>query len=160
MPPALADISVAQVVFWFGMVGVLVGTVMKAWPWLARLKDFFDDMMGEPARPGVPARPGMMARLATNEAATQDAAVAASQAATDAKTAAVALDEIRTLVRSTEYHSKPNGGRSAHDALMSQIVGLRDDLAAHVEQARSIHEEQAAAIAYLADHGAGEDPGT
>ena len=43
MPPALADISVAQVVFWFGVVGVLVGTVMKAWPWLARLKDFFDD---------------------------------------------------------------------------------------------------------------------
>jgi hypothetical protein len=40
---------------------------------------------------------------------------------------------------------------------MSQIVGLRDDLAAHVEQARSIQEEQAAAIAYLADHS--ERPG-
>jgi len=102
----------------------------------------------------------VMARLATNEAATQDAAVAASQAATDAKTAATALDEIKALVKSAEYHSKPNGGRSAHDALMSQIVGLRDDLAAHVGLARSIHEEQAAAIAYLADHGAGEDPGT
>ena len=47
MPPTLADISVAQVVFWFGMVGVLVGTVMKAWPWLARLKDFVDDLMGQ-----------------------------------------------------------------------------------------------------------------
>ena len=98
-------------------------------------------------------------RIDELEAATQDAAVAASQAATDAKTAATALHEIRTLVRSAEYNSKPNGGGSGHDALMSQIVGLRDDLAAHVEQTRSIHEEQAAAIAYLADHGAGEDPG-
>ena len=93
-----------------------------------------------------------------------DAAVAASQAAIDANTAATALHEIRTLVRSAEYNSKPNGGRSAHDALMSQIVGLRDDLAAHVEQAKSIHEEQAAAIAYLADssgapaHHDDEDP--
>ena len=158
MPEALADVSVGQVAIWLGLIGLVVGTVRKAWPWLARLKDFFDDMMGEPARPGVPARPGAMARLATNEAATQDAAVAASQAATDAKTAATALHEIRALVRSAEYNSKPNGGRSAHDALMSQIVGLRDDLAAHVEQAKSIQEEQAAAIAYLADHG--EHPGT
>jgi hypothetical protein len=42
---------------------------------------------------------------------------------------------------------------------MSQIVGLRDDLAAHVEQARTILEEQAAAIAHLSDHGS-DHPGT
>ena len=43
MSEALADVSVGQVAVIVGTVGVVVGAVMKAWPWLARLKDFFDD---------------------------------------------------------------------------------------------------------------------
>ena len=60
-------------------------------------------------------------------------------------------------MESAEYNSRPNGGGSAHDALMTQVMGLRNDLAAHVEQAKSIHEEQAAAIAYLAGQPAEEN---
>jgi hypothetical protein len=43
---ALADVKVGEIAIIVGLVGAAAGVVMKAWPWLARLKDFFDDPDG------------------------------------------------------------------------------------------------------------------
>lgn len=53
------------------VVGILAATigwiVKKAWPFLRKMTHFFDDLMGEPERPGSPARPGLMERVALIE---------------------------------------------------------------------------------------------
>lgn len=150
MPPSLADISAAQIGLWLGIVGVVVGAAIKAWPWLSRLKNTLDDWMGEPERPGVKARPGLMKRMADQEEreAARDVREAERDAAVEHLRPVIA--EIRTKVDVIDYNSKPNGGHSAHDAIMREVKATRDDLADHVKQAASIHEEQAAAIAFLA----------
>jgi len=67
MPPEvqafLEGISVWTVVAWGGVLALTWGVVRKVWPLLKRLADFLDDVMGEPARPGVPARLGLMERV-------------------------------------------------------------------------------------------------
>lgn len=42
-------------------------TVRKLWPGVRKLNHFVDDVMGEPARPGVPARAGLVERMANLE---------------------------------------------------------------------------------------------
>lgn len=137
MPDFLNDVTLGQVALVAGLVTVVVGGVMKAWPWLSRFKDFMDDLMGEPARPGVEARPGVVesvSRLSKE------------------------MMEIRAKVTSADYHSRPNGGNSSYDRLLAEVTDMRGEvqeihgkLAEHVKQASEIHEEQAAAIAYLAE---------
>lgn len=157
MPPFLNDVTIGQVAIIFGLGVMIVGSVMKAWPWLSRLKNTIDDWMGEPERPGVKARPGLMKRMADQE--DRDAARDKREAERDAREAerdkAVELlrpvvADISAKVERIDYHSRPNGGGSAHDAIVREVKGVRADLADHVKQAASIHEEQAAAIAYLA----------
>lgn len=106
---------------WAAAAGALIVAARKAWPWLSRVKDFIDDLMGEPERPGVPARPGVMARLAAHEG--------------EMVTLRVEVTSVRALAESAEYHSKPNGGGSAYDLLMAEVRSLRGDFGTHLEQA-------------------------
>ncbi len=78
-----------------------VWVVRKAWPFIRRLTDFLDDLMGEAARPGVPERPGLMVRVERLEGA-------AAQAV---------------------HNTQPNGGESAYDNLARSVRDLRDDVA-------------------------------
>lgn len=51
-----------------GILAAAIGWIIKkAWPFLRKVTHFFDDLMGEPERPGVPERPGIMSRLETIE---------------------------------------------------------------------------------------------
>lgn len=51
-----------------GILAAAVGWIVKkAWPFLRKITHFFDDLMGEPERPGSPARPGLMERVAVIE---------------------------------------------------------------------------------------------
>lgn len=107
---------------WAGAAVAAVLFGRKAWPWLSRLKDFIDDLMGEPARPGVQARPGVMERLAAQEIET--------------KRNRNELATVKALAESAEYHSRPNGGGSAYDHLMAEVRGLRQDFEIHRGEAK------------------------
>jgi hypothetical protein len=109
----LADVSILQAVVVIGAFAAVVTFIFKAWPWVSRVKDFIDDLIGEPARPGVPARPGMMARLAAQEDA---------------------IEEVREAAQTAAYHSKPNGGESAFDSLMRELAVMSEQLSAQSTQ--------------------------
>lgn len=111
MPDFLADVTLADAARWAAAAAALVVVVRKVWPWLSRLKDFLDDLMGEPERPGVPARPGVMTRLAQHE---------------------VDIAEIRVAAQQAAHHSQPNGGSSAYDQLIGEVRSARKELADHI----------------------------
>lgn len=48
-------------------VTMAAGIAAKVWPLLRRIGYLLDDLLGEPARPGVPPRPGMMVRQLKTE---------------------------------------------------------------------------------------------
>lgn len=48
---------------WLAAVALLAWVGAKAFPWVRKFMHFIDDVVGEPARPGVPARPGLMERF-------------------------------------------------------------------------------------------------
>ena len=50
------------------LAGLATFLLVKVWPALRKFSWFLDDVIGEPARPGVPARPGISERLAALEA--------------------------------------------------------------------------------------------
>lgn len=67
MPPEvqafLEGVSVWTLIVWVAAIVLAVGVIAKAWPLVKKLSNFLDDVMGEPARPGVPARLGLMERV-------------------------------------------------------------------------------------------------
>jgi hypothetical protein len=71
---------------------VALGTVARVlYKILRRVTDLADDLLGEPARPGVPARPALSVRVASMETAVVhlDARVSANTAGMLANTASV-----------------------------------------------------------------------
>jgi len=58
--------SVAQIIALasiLGAIGVIGAAVRGVWRWGRRVNQHFDDLMGEPPRPGFEARPGVLERL-------------------------------------------------------------------------------------------------
>lgn len=82
--------------------------ITRSWPWFIRFKDFMDDLIGEPERPGHDAKPGIMVRLRAAEQTQQ------SQG---------------ELLRAVNYQLNPNGGGSALDKLTQQITGVANEVA-------------------------------
>lgn len=60
-------IDLIPVTPWLAAIGVLIWVAVKVFPFLRKLTHFIDDVVGEPARPGVEARPGLMERLSVVE---------------------------------------------------------------------------------------------
>lgn len=67
MESFLSGITLADIVWWTIVAGTVFASVKYVFPAIKGLIDFFDDVKGEPARPGVEARPGLMDRLASVE---------------------------------------------------------------------------------------------
>ncbi|HWU30511.1 MAG TPA: hypothetical protein VN041_15625 [Microbacterium sp.] len=67
MPPEIQEffegLSVWTVIVWLVAIGISFPILRKLWRLFKQLADFLDDVMGEPARPGVEARPGLMERV-------------------------------------------------------------------------------------------------
>lgn len=61
------DITIAQALTWFLALVAFALLAIRGWKLLGSLKDFMDDVKGEPARAGVPARPGLMERVGSIE---------------------------------------------------------------------------------------------
>ena len=59
----LEGLSVWTVVVWLIAIGAAFPIARKVWRLFKQLADFLDDVMDEPARPGVDARPGLMERV-------------------------------------------------------------------------------------------------
>lgn len=57
------DITVVQAITWILALVAFALLALRGWKLLGALKDFLDDVKGEPARPGVPARAGLMERV-------------------------------------------------------------------------------------------------
>lgn len=104
MNEILSQLSVLDMAVTLAALAAVATVIRKVWPVLSKLKDIIDDIAGEPARKGVPARPGLMERMASVEA----------------------------KVTSADYHSRPNGGSSAYDALMREVRGLHDKVDSHI----------------------------
>lgn len=90
--------------------------VVKAWPWVRRAVHLVDDLYGSDARPGVAARPGLAERLAVLEHDVADTKQAAQAAA---------------------YHSAPNSGHSAYDALIDKVDHIAEIFGDHVEDSKT-----------------------
>lgn len=75
------------------ILGVLGGFFLWLRPLVRQVREFSEDWKGEPGRPGVPCRPGMMQRL----------------------------ESVEADLKRVKYEVTPNGGGSAHDALMDAI---------------------------------------
>lgn len=67
MPPEVQTffegLSVWSVIVWIAAALLAFPVLRKLWRLFKQLADFLDDVMGEPARPGVDARPGLMERV-------------------------------------------------------------------------------------------------
>ena len=61
----LQTITVSEVLWILGVIGIFLGSIKWVWPLVSGVKSFLSDWMGEPARPGVDSRPGVPARLKT-----------------------------------------------------------------------------------------------
>ncbi len=102
LPGWLASMSVTDVVLTVVFVTALGVALRKmVWPTLSKLKDFADDVTGEPGRPGVAARPGLMERMSAVECMAQQAAKDAAEAS---------------------KNTKPNGGSSSHDDIIRRFT--------------------------------------
>ena len=97
--------------------GAIIQLLRRAAPMIRHLSHAADDILGEPARPGVEARKGVMERLAQIETAgaAKTAAIEALQ---------VELHEVRTAQSATAanvarvlHMTHPNGGSSIPDRL-------------------------------------------
>lgn len=100
----LEDLPLGQFMAVLAVLAAIVMFFRKTYPWMARVKDFMDDLMGEPARKGVEPRPGLIERMAIAE----------------------------KRLQCVEYNSKPNGGGSAHDDLMREIRTVGNRLEDHI----------------------------
>lgn len=98
------------------VVAAIATAVRKAWPWLARLVHLVDDLYGTDARPGVPRRRGVAERLEALEQDMSTTMAAASSAA---------------------FHSKPNGGSSAYDAMTRKIDNITQIVSDHVGESKT-----------------------
>jgi len=95
-----------------------------------KFERFLDAWNGEPESDGLAARPGIVTRVTAMEA----------------------------TLRRVDYHSRPNGGHSAYDALMHEVKGIGRSLDEHKLEAadkeakgRAIEQEIRETIATLAD---------
>lgn len=110
VPDFLRDTIVDEILLTVGLVAALAGALWRLARRIDHLVVLTRDIMGEPARAGVEARPGVMERMAGQDSS---------------------LAEIAERVARIETAVTPNGGKSAHDALMArldQIVGQVDDM--------------------------------
>lgn len=85
----LAGITLADIITWLIAAGAIWAGLKWVVPFIKKSIDFFDDVAGEPARPGVPARPGLMARIGT----------------------------VETVLAQVKHEVLPNTGTSARDAI-------------------------------------------
>ncbi len=106
----LAAISVADAMAVVAGVGAIWAAVKWVKPVLTSMGDFFRDWSGEDARPGVEHRPGVMEQL--------------SELRTDVDMAKTLARDAAESAADASYHSKPNHGGSAYDALMRRVDGL------------------------------------
>lgn len=67
VPLWLEQLTVGEVIGLVAGLGLALTVLAKSWRLFGRVKDVFDDLAGEPSRPGVPARPSLMERVATME---------------------------------------------------------------------------------------------
>ena len=91
-----ADLTIVQ-----GLSGLLVLIaflllVLRGWRLLGRLKDYMDDVKGEPPRPGVQERPGLMVRIARTEEK---------------------VNELSTSLAEVRHEVSPNTGTSLNDVV-------------------------------------------
>lgn len=92
----------------------LILLIRKAWPVVGRVKDFFDDWYGEPARPGVEARPGIREAL--------------TRLSTDQRKLREGQEKLAAQVAAVDFNVKPNHGSSAHDQQARRIEAVGDGL--------------------------------
>ncbi|PRX90815.1 hypothetical protein [Allonocardiopsis opalescens] len=63
MPDWISSLTVAQLAALLAGLAAVGGLTWAAGRWLRRAGHLIDDLLGEPARPGVDARPGLMERV-------------------------------------------------------------------------------------------------
>lgn len=101
----LDAVSIGDVLSILVALGVLVAGLKWLGPALQPLRDFTLLLQGRPGYPGVPAIPPFSERLAAVEKYASEAA----------------------------FHSQPNHGTSAYDALMGEFRELRAEVLTHIE---------------------------
>lgn len=90
-----------------------VATAWKVAPILRRLSHLVDDLMGEPARPGVAARPGVVERLSTLEDDVADIKTVKESNASALLSLAATVDQIRAWMESQGKPPSPPQQRTA-----------------------------------------------
>jgi hypothetical protein len=101
-PAWLDAISATDIITTIIWVVALIGFIWKGIPFLRRMGQIADMILGAPAQPhlGIPERPSLGARVTKIETASQEAA----------------------------YHSKPNGGGSFADNINRRFDEVRADM--------------------------------
>ena len=90
-----------------------VGVAWKLAPILRRLSHLVDDLLGEPARPGVAARPGVVERLSTLEDDVADIKTVKESNASALLSLAATVDQIRAWMESQGKPPSPPQQRTA-----------------------------------------------
>lgn len=138
MPPGLqtflAGITLADIITWLIAAGVVWAGVKWVVPFIKKSIDFFDDVAGEPARPGFPERPGLMSRMATVETAL--AQVKHEVLPNTGTSARDAIDRTEKAV--TDLQSGMDDVHSKLDNDNQRITGLSDRLEEHITQSTQI----------------------
>lgn len=99
MPEWMNEVTLAQAILTVAAISGIIAGLRRVWPFLTRLKNFFDDLMGEPERPGVPRHPGVMERLQAHEQAM------------------LRQEEAMSAVHELSQQLVTNGGSSLRDAV-------------------------------------------
>ncbi|WP_295034582.1 hypothetical protein [uncultured Microbacterium sp.] len=117
------DITVAQAITWFLALVAFTLLAIRGWKLLGSLKDFMDDVKGEPARPGVAARPGLMERVGTIE---------------------TKVDAVSTSLSEVRHEVLPNTGTSLRDAAdrtESRLASVDDKVDTLTADMASVHSK-------------------
>lgn len=97
----------------------------KAWPFVRKVVGFFNDVVGEPDRPGFEGRPGLMERMLRQENILADKVTAISDLASEVYRLRADQGDLSVAVAEIRKEVTTNGGSSLKD----EVGKLRDRLA-------------------------------